>query len=85
MIGFTARELEHIGALPDIRPGKWDSEPTTGRVDLDTVPIHPIFERKYWEREDVIPLHFPKHPYGDGNKFWEVSAALSDGRNWIYA
>ncbi|TGO28733.1 hypothetical protein BPAE_0024g00660 [Botrytis paeoniae] len=70
--GFTARELEQIGALADTRPGKWDSDSTTGRADLDTVPIHPIFERKHWEREDVIPLHFPKHPYGDGNKLWEI-------------
>ncbi|KAF7930654.1 uncharacterized protein EAE98_005054 [Botrytis deweyae] len=70
--GFTAHELEQIGALADIRPGKWDSDSTTGRVDLGTVPIHPIFERQHWEREDVIPLHFPKHPYGDGNKFWEI-------------
>ncbi|TGO42835.1 hypothetical protein BHYA_0005g01000 [Botrytis hyacinthi] len=70
--GFTARELEQIGALADIRPGKWDSDSTTGRVDLDAVPIHPIFERQHWEREDVIPLHFPKHPYGDGKKFWEI-------------
>ncbi|KAF7909966.1 uncharacterized protein EAF01_003684 [Botrytis porri] len=70
--GFTARELEQIGALADIRPGKWHSDSTTGRVDLDTVPLHPIFERQHWEREDVIPLHFPKHPCGDGNKFWEI-------------
>ncbi|EMR85463.1 hypothetical protein BcDW1_5901 [Botrytis cinerea BcDW1] len=70
--GFTARELEQIGALADARPGKWDSNSTTEQADLDTVPLHPIFERRHWEREGVVPLHFPKHPYGDGNKFWEI-------------
>ncbi|KAF7879196.1 hypothetical protein EAF04_000394 [Stromatinia cepivora] len=70
--GFTARELEHIGALADSRRGKWDSDSASRWADLDDVPLHPIFERQHWEREDVIPIHFPKHPYGDGDKYWEV-------------
>ncbi|KAA8568488.1 hypothetical protein EYC84_007519 [Monilinia fructicola] len=70
--GFTARELESIGALADSRPGKWDYDSLDRMKDLHKVPIHPILDRKQWERDDNRPLHFPKHSYGDGNKFWEV-------------
>lgn len=79
--------MESIGALADYRPGTWDSVSTLQWADLDMVPLHPIFERQHWEKEGLLPSQFPKHPYGDRNKFWEVSwdsefvADLVDWRN----
>ncbi|KAI9650891.1 hypothetical protein NHQ30_000926 [Ciborinia camelliae] len=67
--GFTAAELESVLALAD------SYETTSRRVDwgenLDNVPIHPLWDRKNWQRE--LPPNEASYPCGDGNEYWDAS------------
>jgi hypothetical protein len=67
--GFTATELQIHEALAglDTRP---DHELL--KLNLDTVVIHPMFDKGKWEKP--LGKHLAKYPLGNGRQgFWDVS------------
>jgi hypothetical protein len=73
--GFTARDLQKMEALAPLVSLDED-------LAIEGVPIHPMYAKPWWAKDEDSFLHLPKIPITEpGNGYWEVCAGSPTDEN----